>query len=102
MAVLKSNPPEQGQIVSARSRNWMVTGVARSTLPPKLLRAGLEPLQHLLTFSSLDDGDSGRAVEAQILRKSGSLADCNVWIEARRLPNRLVAIIQPLKGVAIQ
>ena len=33
-AVLASQPPEQGQMVSVRSRNWMVTDVSPSTLPP--------------------------------------------------------------------
>jgi hypothetical protein len=59
MAVLISNPPEQGQMVSVRSRNWMVTDVARSTLPPERLQAGVEPPQHLLTLSSVEDDGLG-------------------------------------------
>ena len=59
MAVLISNPPEQGQMVSVRSRNWMVTDVARSTLPPERLQAGLESPQHLLTLSSVEDDGLG-------------------------------------------
>jgi hypothetical protein len=59
MAVLLSNPPEQGQMFSVRSRNWMVTDVSRSTLPLERLQAGLESLQHLLTLSSVEDDGLG-------------------------------------------
>ena len=51
--------PEQGQMVSVRSRNWMVTDVAASSLPPERLRAGLEPPQHLVTLSSVEDDGLG-------------------------------------------
>src|SRR5262245_47105047 len=51
--------PEQGQMVSARSRNWMVTDVSASTLPPERLRTGLESPQHLVTLSSVEDDGLG-------------------------------------------
>src|SRR3954453_21070791 len=51
--------PEQGQMVSVRSRNWMVTDVSASTLPPERLQAGLESPQHLLTLSSVEDDGLG-------------------------------------------
>ena len=51
--------PEQGQMVSVRSRNWMVTDVSASTLPPERLQTGLEPPQHLLTLSSVEDDGLG-------------------------------------------
>lgn len=50
-------PPEQGQLVSARSRNWIVTVVAPSTLPPDRLQAGLEAPQHLLTLSCVENDE---------------------------------------------
>ncbi len=46
-------------MVSVRSRNWMVTEVSASTLPPERLRAGLETTQHLLTLSSVEDDGLG-------------------------------------------
>lgn len=46
-------------MVSVRSRNWMVTDVAASTLPPDRLRAGVEAPQHLLTLSSVEDDGLG-------------------------------------------
>ena len=51
--------PEQGQMVSVRSRHWMVTDVSASALPPVRLAAGLEPPQHLLTLSSVEDDGLG-------------------------------------------
>ena len=51
--------PEQGQMVSVRSRNWMVTDVSASTLPPDRLQTALELPQHLLTLSSVEDDGLG-------------------------------------------
>lgn len=51
--------PEQGQMVSVRSRNWMVTDVSTSTLPPERLQAGIESPQHLITLSSVEDDGLG-------------------------------------------
>jgi hypothetical protein len=51
--------PEQGQLVSVRSRNWIVTEVAPSTLPPERLQTGLEAPQHLLSLSSVEDDGLG-------------------------------------------
>ena len=51
--------PEQGQMVSVRSRNWMVTDVSASTLPPERLQTGLESPQHLVTLSSVEDDGLG-------------------------------------------
>src|SRR3984893_5121795 len=58
-SALPSSHPEQGQMVSVRSRNWMVTDVSASTLPPERLQAGLESPQHLLTLSSVEDDGLG-------------------------------------------
>ena len=51
--------PEQGQMVSVRSRNWMVTDVSSSTHPPNRLQAGLESPQHLVALSSVEDDGLG-------------------------------------------
>jgi len=51
--------PEQGQMVGVRSRNWMVTDVSASTLPPERLQAGLESPQHLVTLASIEDDGLG-------------------------------------------
>ncbi|MBX7104583.1 MAG: DISARM system SNF2-like helicase DrmD [Gemmataceae bacterium] len=46
-------------MVSVRSRNWMVTDVSASTLPPERLKTGVESPQHLLTLSSVEDDGLG-------------------------------------------
>src|SRR3984893_13155749 len=46
-------------MVSVRSRNWMVTDVSASTLPPERLQTGLEFPQHLLTLASVEDDGLG-------------------------------------------
>ncbi|MEP7217648.1 MAG: DISARM system SNF2-like helicase DrmD [Bacteroidota bacterium] len=51
--------PEQGQMVKVRSRKWIVTDVAASTLPVARLHSGLEAPQHLLTLSSVEDDALG-------------------------------------------
>jgi hypothetical protein len=37
MSSVAHSPPEQGQLVSARSRQWVVNDVRPSTLPPPAL-----------------------------------------------------------------
>src|SRR6516225_9232938 len=59
MSRVAPSPPEQGQLVSVRSRNWMVTDVSASALPPERLQTGLESPQHLLTLSSIEDDGLG-------------------------------------------
>jgi len=59
MATAVALPPEQGQLVSVRSRNWIVTVVATSSLPPDRLQTGLENPQTLLTLSSVEDDGLG-------------------------------------------
>ena len=51
--------PAQGQLVSVRSRQWVVTDAVPSTLPVERLRAGVEIPQHLLNLSSVEDDGLG-------------------------------------------
>ena len=51
--------PEQGQLVSVRSRQWVVTEVAPSTLPSDRLQASIQNPQNLLTLSSVEDDGLG-------------------------------------------
>ena len=59
-----SPQPEQGQMVSARSRNWIVTDVSTSTLPPERLQTSLESLQHFITLSSVEDDENRDGADA--------------------------------------
>jgi hypothetical protein len=54
-----TSAPEQGQLVSVRSRNWIVTEVLPSSLPAQRLQTGLESPQHLLSLSSVEDDGLG-------------------------------------------
>lgn len=63
MAISIGFAPEQGQMVSVRSRNWMVTDVSVSTLPPDRLQTVLEDPQNLLTLSSVEDDGLGEELQ---------------------------------------
>jgi hypothetical protein len=53
MSSVIATPPEQGQLVNVRSRQWIVTDVRPSTLPPAALKPDFHGPQHLLTLSGL-------------------------------------------------
>ena len=54
--------PEQGQLVSVRSRKWIVNDVAPSTLPTEGLH-GVGNGQTLLTLSSIEDDGLGEELQ---------------------------------------
>lgn len=54
--------PEQGQLVSVRSRNWIVNEVAPSTLPTEGLQTFVNG-QTLLTLSSIEDDGLGEELQ---------------------------------------
>ena len=62
MATALAAPPEQGQLVSIRSRNWIVNEVAPSTLPTERLH-GISNGQTLLTLSSIEDDGLGEELQ---------------------------------------
>src|SRR3954462_10156824 len=55
--------PEQGQLVSIRSRQWIVNDVRPSTLPPPALKPVFHGPQHLLTLSSVEDDGLGEELQ---------------------------------------
>jgi superfamily II DNA or RNA helicase len=62
MAIPLASAPEQGQLVSVRSRNWIVNEVVPSTLP----RGGLQGIaspQTLLALASVEDDGLGEEVQ---------------------------------------
>src|SRR5436190_3502084 len=63
MAVAVASPPEQGQLVSVRSRQWVVTDVRASTLPASALKPTFSGPQHLLTLASVEDDGLGEELQ---------------------------------------
>ena len=56
-------PPEQGQLVSVRERRFIVTDVARGTLPDSPLRPSGNGAQHLISMSSVEDDALGEELQ---------------------------------------
>jgi len=60
---ITASPPEQGQLVSVRSRQWIVTDVRPSTLPASALKPAFTGPQHLLTLASVEDDGLGEELQ---------------------------------------
>jgi hypothetical protein len=63
MSSVAHSPPEQGQLVSARSRQWVVNDVRPSTLPAPALKPTFSGPQNLLTLSSVEDDGLGEELQ---------------------------------------
>ena len=63
MSSVVPSPPEQGQLVSVRSRQWIVNDVRPSTLPALALKPVFGGPQHLLTLSSVEDDGLGEELQ---------------------------------------
>ena len=75
MAVVTSNPPEQGQLVTVRQRRYVVTDVAKSTLPDRPLKVSGNGGQHLVSLSSVEDDALGEELQVnQVARLRGNVA----------------------------
>ena len=65
MAVASAAIPEQGQLVTVRQRHFVVTDVAKSTLPDQPLgtSGGGNGHQHLISLSSVEDDGLGEELQ---------------------------------------
>ena len=63
MTTAVASLPEQGQLVSVRSRQWVVNDVRPSTLPPPALKPAFSGPQHLLTLSSVENDGLGEELQ---------------------------------------
>src|SRR5262245_58302639 len=63
MAAAVACPPEQGQLVSVRSRQWIVNDVRPSTLPTIALKPDFGGPQPLLTPTSVEDDGLGEELQ---------------------------------------
>src|SRR6516165_2208623 len=55
--------PEQGQLVSVRSRRWVVGEVDKSTLPSPALEPVSAQAQHLVSLLSVEDDARGEELQ---------------------------------------
>ena len=62
MATALASAPEQGQLVSVRSRNWIVNEVVPSTLPTSGLQ-GISDPQTLVSLASVEDDGLGEEIQ---------------------------------------
>ncbi len=62
-SMLHSTIPEQGQLVTARQRRYVVTDVQQSSLPPNPLAISPEIPQHLVSLRSVEDDALGESLE---------------------------------------
>src|SRR5271157_2522559 len=62
MSVGLMSSPEQGQLVSVRSRNWIVNEVVPSTLPTSRLQGIVAP-QTLVSLGSVEDDGLGEEIQ---------------------------------------
>jgi SNF2 family DNA or RNA helicase len=56
-------PPNQGQLVTVRQRQWVVSEVARSALLESPLQAVNGHVEHLITLSSVEDDGLGEELQ---------------------------------------
>jgi len=63
MKVALISPPEEGQLVSVRSRHWVVNDVLASALPHSPLKPTLTLRQHLVTLTSIEDDALGAELQ---------------------------------------
>src|SRR5678815_2118704 len=63
MPVATSVPPEHGQLVTVRQRQFVVTEVSKGILPQRPLQANGNGEQHLVSLSSVEDDGLGEELE---------------------------------------
>ena len=63
MSTASTSVPEQGQLVSVRSRNWIVNDVVPSSITTDRLSASLTSSQNLLSLSSIEDDGLGEQLD---------------------------------------
>ncbi len=59
----ENNPPEQGQLVNVRSRQYVVSDVRNTSLPNNPMSGEGLKNQHLVKLSSVDDDGLGEELQ---------------------------------------
>ena len=61
--MLSASPPEPGQLVNVRSRQYVVTDIQASALPAHLSTLGVQSPMHLVSLSSVEDDGLGEELQ---------------------------------------
>ena len=62
-SIASQSVPEQGQLVTCRQRQYVVTDVAKSALPERPLQPSGNGAQHLVGLSSIEDDAFGEELQ---------------------------------------
>jgi hypothetical protein len=69
MSSVAHSPPEQGQLVSVRSRQWIFNDVRAGTLPLPALNPAFHGPQLLLSLPSVEDDGLGEQLRTRVIEK---------------------------------
>lgn len=96
--------PEPGQLVEVRRRQWVVTDVQRSSLPPDPLRMTFTDSQHLVKLSSVEEDGLGEDLQVIWEVEPGARAHDNVFlpmVEGFDEPSRFDAFLDAVRWGAV-
>ena len=90
--------PEQGQLVQVFSHPWMVNEVKPSNLPNPAMMLPVESV--ILRLFDAEQPSSGECEECLSHWESQgrALGRRAVFVEARKVPDRVIAIVQPVEA----
>jgi hypothetical protein len=89
---LPASPPEQGQLVNVRQRQYVVTEVAKSSLPANPLHPSGNRAKHLVSLSSIEDDALGEELQVIWEIEPGAQVIDKEALPPPRLGKPLIAI----------
>lgn len=92
--LFEDDPPEEKLRVSMTVPNTAASDRKLQIIPK--MRVPETSVIHRLFTNGDEDASGQENLKSWEFSSGGSLADCEVWIEARRLTDRVVAIVQPV------
>ena len=94
MTLFEEDPPEAKLRVSMTVPNAAATN--RKFQIIQKMRVPESSVIHCLFTNDEEESSGQENLNAWEFSGGGSLAECDVWIEARRLPDQVIAIVQPM------
>ena len=94
MTLFEEDPPEAKLRVSMTVPNAAATN--RNLQIIQKMRVPESSVIHRLFTNGEEESSGQENLNAWEFSGGGSLAECDVWIEARRLPDQVIAIVQPM------